>query len=69
VAQTFTDLLHQCLPESARKAEREEAWRRFQRLGKVADRVLGEMAALDEKHNFYGREKIRRVKRLDAAET
>jgi len=60
MAQTLGDLLDQCIPESAKKKERDEAWRRFQKLGKVADAVLGEMSELDAKYDFYGREKIRR---------
>jgi len=60
MATTFTELLDQCIPESARKREREEAWKRFQKLGKVADIVLGEMAELDDRHNFYGAKRIRR---------
>jgi len=60
MAQTLDELLEQVIPESARKKEREEAWRRFQRLGKVADEVLGKMSELDAKYDFYGREKIRR---------
>ena len=60
MAQNFTELLDQCIPESARKKEREDAWKRFQKLGKVADAVLGEMAALDDKYNFYGAKRIRR---------
>jgi len=55
MATTFTELLDQCIPESAKKKEREEAWRRFQKLGKVADAVLGEMSALDAKWDFYNR--------------
>jgi len=55
MANTLTELLDQCIPESAKKKERDEAWRRFKKLGKVADAVLGEMAELDAKYDFYNR--------------
>lgn len=62
MARSFTELLHQCLPESARKAERDRAYREWRHYLRIADKALEKAAELDEKYVFgiKGGEGVRR---------
>ena len=59
MAQNFTELLDQCIPESAKKRDREIALDRYRRLQRVLDSVVYELANLESEYDFGG-ERVRR---------